>query len=83
MVAGHVTKGREKMSKQDDWMSEYIRQARTDHSLVNDQTARQVKHLLETSFGERQLSRSELEEIAKRLIADMNIAGMPKIGKDK
>lgn len=71
------------MPKRDDWIGEGIRHARTGLSLVNDQAANRLKRQLETVLGERQLNRTELEEIARQLITDMTITGMSETGKGK
>lgn len=58
------------MSKNVDWITARIAQARKQHPAVTDTVSMQIEGLLRGELAERELSGARLAKIAKTMIAD-------------
>lgn len=59
------------MSSNGDWIDVRIAESRGQHPLVPDPVSVRMKELLKGQLGERQLTKSELANVARQLIAGM------------
>jgi hypothetical protein len=66
------------MSESQDWINDRIEQARRAYPIVTDQAAERLIGLLENHFADRQIARTEMDEIARRLISDMDTPAFEK-----
>ncbi len=59
------------MPNNDQWITSRITEARNDHRLVTESVAARMEELLNGQIREGLLSRTELRDIAKDLVARM------------
>lgn len=61
-----------------DWVAERVNESRKAHPAVSDSSASRIVDLVKGKVMDRQLSTTELQEIAKTLLADIEPPALPK-----
>jgi hypothetical protein len=61
------------MAEGHEWLDERIKRSKKSHPLINDLIVSRLRHQITSPVGERALNRAEAEEIAKALIADLDL----------
>ena len=66
------------MNKDKDWVAERVNETRKAYPAVSDSSATRIVELVKGKVMDRQLSTTELQEIAKILLADIEPPASPK-----
>lgn len=66
------------MSKNNDWVNDLLSQAKQSQPLVTVDVNERMRSLLNDQLGKRSLTKTDLAETAKELIAKMNVPAKPE-----